>query len=400
MEAIAVELAIEAVKFLVGRFIQQLEEQKLLIDEAAVRLEELERDNKFLTEYLEDAIKKPKSNNLIDRTLLREVRDSVYKAEDAIDSFAFKVADRESKWYSGIKKSAKPVVEIAQLIKSVAESVNKIRQKVEERDKDTAHATDNEGLPEYEGEPPIQEYGPIFAEEEKRLRQRLIGEAKQPDVIFITGTHGIGKTTLAAKMFHDSKMRKQDFNKHIWVSVHNPTPKNILLVVLRRLNKLPDDVPIPKIIWELCDQVASCLTGEKFLLVIDNVPEMSKDDFKRLRSAFGESDKRSKILITSNNDDLAAFVADDSHIKLNPLELGESWSLLQWRVFSGGPCPPGLERPGKLIAANCNGLPQKIDFAWRRSCRKGSTFKRTGSEEKRMGRFFGRNHSVHALKLQ
>lgn len=177
-------------------------------------------------------------------------------------------------------------------------------------------------------------------------------------MIFITGTHGIGKTTLAAKMYHDSVIREK-FTKHIWIGLTDPTPKNIFLAILRQLDKLPDQ---GRNDWELSQLVVDCLKGEMFLLVLDNVWEIQ--DWSRLKSAFEMSDIKGKILITSNNDETARFIAPaDPPIKLNQLKDEDSWSLLKLRVFSKLECPPELEKDGQLIAANCNGLPQAIAFA-------------------------------------
>lgn len=146
MEGLALELGVEAVKFLMDSFMQQLKEQKRLIGDAPYQVEELENDVKFLKDYVKVALKKPKSDNLITRTLLREVYDSVYRAEDAIDSFIVKAAERSfSKLFSAKSKLA----EIAQLVNSVGDSVRKVREKVEQQINFTG-ADQNEGLGEYE----------------------------------------------------------------------------------------------------------------------------------------------------------------------------------------------------------------------------------------------------------
>lgn len=210
-----------------------------------------------------------------------------------------------------------------------------------------------------QNEPPSEEgYYPIFIEEEKRLKQLLTcDQAKQPDVILLTGTHGIGKTTLAAKMFQNSEI-KNHFDKHIWASVRNPTAKNILLVVLRILDPAID--PKEMSLCELRDKVRSLLKGHNFLLVLDNVPDWSKGYNSVLRSAIRESDKRSRVLITSTNPKLDEFVNADSHIKLNLLKHTESWDLLKWKLYPEASCPPEVEIHGQVIAESCNGSPEEI----------------------------------------
>ncbi|KAG6405348.1 hypothetical protein SASPL_132937 [Salvia splendens] len=354
MEAVvASKVAIEAVKFFGGRFVQQLDENQKLIEGTAEQRNKLEYDIEILSGYLKESAEKPKSFTFLERALLREVRDNVYKAEDAIDSIAVK---KESNWI--MPGPSTSVVDVAKRIQAVAESVGKIRKKIEDQ-LGIGHVTTNEGSAVYEDEPPTQEdYCPIFVKEERRLKRRLTRDrAKQTELILITGTRGIGKTIMAAKMFHNSEV-KNHFTKLIWVSVPNPTAKNILLVVLKQLH--PETVPKSDIPCELRKQVRSLLEKEKFLLVLDNVSRMSKEDYTELQKAFGKSVKGSKVLITSTNPELVHFVKDDSHIMLELLKLKESWDLLKWRLFPGALCPPELEYHGQLFAESCNGLPREI----------------------------------------
>ncbi|KAL1556293.1 hypothetical protein AAHA92_11939 [Salvia divinorum] len=144
---------------------------------------------------------------------------------------------------------------------------------------------------------------------------------------------------MAAKMFRNSEVENH-FTKLIWVSVPNPTAKNILLVVLRRLDS--EAVPRKDIPFELREQVRSLLKKEKFLLVLDNVPGMSKEDYTELRMAIEKSAKGSKVLMTSTNPELVYFVKDESHINLKLLTHKESWDLLRWRLFPGGALCPAL----------------------------------------------------------
>lgn len=149
MEALALEVGIGAVKFMVESFMQQLDEQKGLVGEAPKQGAELEEDLNFLKDYLKEAVKKPKGDSLITRTLLREVRNSVYNAEDAIDSFVIQVAESDSKCFSGAIPKSK-LVQIAELIKIVSDKVKKIREKVEQQITNTDLSIQNEGSGEYE----------------------------------------------------------------------------------------------------------------------------------------------------------------------------------------------------------------------------------------------------------
>lgn len=149
MEGLVLEVGVEAVKFVVESFMQRLNEQKRLIGDAPYQVAEMEKDLKFLKDYAKDAVKNPKRETLITRTLIRDVGDSVYRAEDAIDSFISELAERAS-WLCPGTVSKSKLVEIAQLINSVGDSVKKVREKVEQQIDRTGIAAENEGLGEYE----------------------------------------------------------------------------------------------------------------------------------------------------------------------------------------------------------------------------------------------------------
>ncbi|XP_047951009.1 putative late blight resistance protein homolog R1C-3 [Salvia hispanica] len=161
---------------------------------------------------------------------------------------------------------------------------------------------------------------------------------------------------MAAEMFRSSEIHNH-FNKLIWVSVSDPTEKNILLLILRQLDPSEPPRVIP---FELRKQVGRLLKEKKILLVLNDVPKLSKEDLKGLLITLGESDKGSKVLITGDNPEVANFVEDDSLIELKLLKHEQSWDLLKWELLKKLPCPPEFEIHGQLIAENCNGLPRDI----------------------------------------
>lgn len=149
MEGLALELGVEVVRSLLDSFMQQLKEQDRLIREAPDEVEEMEKDLMFLKEYVKDAVKNPKSNHLMTRTLIREVTDNVYKAEDAIDSFITEVAERKLKLFPGVNSKSR-LSEIGQLISSVGMSVKKVRDRVEQQIHHDGHTAENQDLGECE----------------------------------------------------------------------------------------------------------------------------------------------------------------------------------------------------------------------------------------------------------
>ncbi|KAH6770554.1 hypothetical protein C2S52_015357 [Perilla frutescens var. hirtella] len=360
MEALALELGFEALKFLVESFMQQLNEQEHLIRDAADEVKQLDKDLKFLKDFVKESAHMPNRDNLITRTLLKDVRDSIYEAEDTIDSYVSEAAASGSTaCFSGAIPKSK-LAKIAQVVKSVCGKLATIRAEVKDYVEKTGGYTRSELPDQRQGIPEEPKFGPIFKDEEKKLRESLSEAAQQLEVIIITGTHGIGKTTLAAKMFYDSDTQT-NFDKRIWISVSNKTTRNIHLSILRQLNKLPDQDASSGDDQELSRLVSHCLQHEKLLIVADHVQEI--EDWQKLESTLKSRNKESKVLVTTINNEVARYIGQYNPIELKPLSSKESWSLLEWRVSQNSGCPDVLVEDGKLIAEQCEGLPSVIEFA-------------------------------------
>ncbi|KAH6788450.1 hypothetical protein C2S51_003456 [Perilla frutescens var. frutescens] len=351
-EVDAVKLALGILKPVLQNYMEQLKEQSRLIRVAPQHVEQLENDLVFLNEFLEESIVKM-PDNLIMRDLLRDVRNHIYDAEDAIDSFLIDAVRSKSKYWSKSK-----LAEIAKRVEFIGNKVKTVRSKVENEINSSSHTTEDGEFKEYEGPPRKPKYMVGFAEEEQQLQERLSQETQQLDVIFITGTHGVGKTTLVAKIFDDPDIRMKFTIPPIWVRVSNPTTENLLLSILRKLDDLPQDAS-GNSNQELSQRVADCLKGKICLIVMDDVPEI--DDPVTLMSAFESSDKNSKVLITTNNNEMARFInRRHPSIEVRPLQHNESWHLLQRQVFGQVECPQLLEVNGRLIVEQCEGLPLAI----------------------------------------
>ncbi|KAH6831932.1 hypothetical protein C2S53_012807 [Perilla frutescens var. hirtella] len=187
-------------------------------------------------------------------------------------------------------------------------------------------------------------------DEVAKLIAHLTKETLELDVISIVGIHGIGKTTLADKIFHDPVIQ-YEFPTRIWVYVSQKlTMKNVFLAILKRpvsVHKCRESE------LELAELVAKYLGSRKFLLVLDDV--WKPEDWDIIQIALPKNNKRGKVLITS----LSAKVGGWPHMK-HFLTQEDSFLLLQLDVFGKSEYPAELEDVGRLIAKACRGLPLAI----------------------------------------
>lgn len=197
-----------------------------------------------------------------------------------------------------------------------------------------------------------------FEDEAATLTGYLNEETEQLDVISIIGMPGLGKTTLAGKIFHDPDIQFQ-FPVRIWVYISQEfTKRDIFLSILKEFTRITEDIT-QKSDHELADLVAKNLESGKFLLVMDDV--WTPSDWDKLLSALPKGNKKGKVLITSRQVEVGRYANRfrDPHL-LRFLTHNESWLLLRLEVFGRPEFPSELEDEGNQIAERCSGLPLAI----------------------------------------
>ncbi|KAL2227489.1 UNVERIFIED_CONTAM: putative late blight resistance protein R1B-16 [Sesamum indicum] len=169
---------------------------------------------------------------------------------------------------------------------------------------------------------------------------------------------GLGKTTLARKIFNDPVIR-YEFPVCIWIYISKEfTKKDVFLAILKEFTRI-DEHMNGKSDHELAQLVAAYLERGKFLIVMDDI--WTVEDWYTLQIALPNNNNKGKVLITSRHVQVARH-ANRSRFPhdLRLLTKDESWLLLQYEVFGKPECPPELEVVGKSIAGKCCGLPLAI----------------------------------------
>lgn len=196
-----------------------------------------------------------------------------------------------------------------------------------------------------------------FEDEAATIIMYLTEQTQQLDVISIVGMRGLGKTTVARKVFYDPAIEYK-FPTRIWVYVSQMfTEKDVFLTLLREFSTSLDDMQSQSD-EKLAQLVTANLERRKFLIVMDDV--WTTMDWDRIKIALPTSNKMGKVLITSRHLEVALF-AGRHHHRLRFLTQNESWLLLQMEIFGDvGACPPELEVLGRSLANVCYRLPLAI----------------------------------------
>ncbi|CDP19425.1 unnamed protein product [Coffea canephora] len=197
-----------------------------------------------------------------------------------------------------------------------------------------------------------------LSDEEAFIVDRLTGGSSQLGVVSIVGIPGVGKTTIARKLFNNQNVIYH-FHRLAWCTVSQVyDTRELLLEILSGIHGLTNEIhQLSK--EELKSKLRQCLMKNKYLIVMDNV--WNVEAWSELKNSFPDSINGSRILITSCRSDVALQIEPDCDPNfLRPFSDYESWKLLVEKIFRGEGCPEELLLVGEQIAQQCKGLPLSV----------------------------------------
>ncbi|CAJ2662736.1 unnamed protein product [Trifolium pratense] len=388
-------MADSVVSFLLGHLSQLLQHEANLLFGVEDKIQSLQNELEIINAYLKTSSKGNKNNNKeIEKIVLSQIRDVAHLAEDVIDTFITNVAIYKRRNVLGRMFHS---VDHTKLLHDVAENIDKIKTKLkdihennikynQESSNQSTSATEEEerkrSLQRLRRN--VEEENVVgFVHESEVVISRLIdGDSPHLNVVSIIGMGGLGKTTLARKVYNSDKVKKH-FHCRAWVYVSNDCKtRELLLSLLQYLmpghdfesrcgNKIKkkgkkkhneavsnsqgfsslSDDELKKRVWEF-------LKLKKYLLILDDMWKIQ--DWDEIKDAFPDENKGSRILITSRLKEVALHTGRDPPYYLQFLNEEQSWELFYKKVFRGEEYPCDLESLGKEIVKSCGGLPLSI----------------------------------------
>ncbi|GMQ05008.1 hypothetical protein CsSME_00050216 [Camellia sinensis var. sinensis] len=204
-----------------------------------------------------------------------------------------------------------------------------------------------------------------FEQDIKILVAQLVSEeAKHCRVVSICDMGGLGKTTLARKVYRHQDVRCH-FDAFTWVSISQQWQlKDVLQRILTKL--IPEksgqivnmiDDQLVKLLYEFQQQ-------RKCLLVLDDI--WSSDAWVSLSPAFPKVNTGSKIILTSRKKNVITFVDPNGFVLEHKcLSKQESWKLFEKKAFPKTDTTEFkvdimMEKLGMEMVEQCEGLPLAI----------------------------------------
>ncbi|KAM0916691.1 hypothetical protein ACQ4PT_010032 [Festuca glaucescens] len=206
--------------------------------------------------------------------------------------------------------------------------------------------------------------GEKIEEQTRRLVEIMLTQRRgnsNVTVVAIVGVGGIGKTTLAQKVFNDEAIRSE-FDKKIWLSVNQEFDKAELLRTAITL--AGGDHRGEKALAVLQPALTATLKANKILLVMDDVWNQRAWEVVLKIPLVNAAAPGSCILITTRYETVArGMTAEEPYHHIDKLEDEDAWSLLKKQVISSEIDESEIEKLkniGFKILAKCGGLPLAV----------------------------------------
>ncbi|WVZ49740.1 hypothetical protein U9M48_001070 [Paspalum notatum var. saurae] len=353
--------------------------QDIITDEAILilgvkeELVALQRRMELIQHFLNDAEQRSIKESAVN-TWLGQLRDAMYDADDTIDLARSKgnkllpenhLSPSRSNTCSGLFISScfsniKARHEVAIKIRNLNKRIDNISKDKVFSSLANTQPTKTNLAPKQRRSSKLIEPNLVGKEVIHASRELvdlvLAHKEKKSYKLAILGTGGVGKTTLAQKIYNDQKI-KGFFNRQALVCISQDYSEDaILREILRRIEvKYMQDESIE----ELQSKLEQAIKGKTFFLVLDDV--WKSDTWINLLRIPLHAAATSVILLTTRIDTVSVEIGVDHTHRVDLMSVDVGWELL-WKSMGINEEKEvqHLQGLGKDIVSRCGGLPLAI----------------------------------------
>ncbi|XP_058067577.1 probable disease resistance RPP8-like protein 4 [Magnolia sinica] len=372
-------MAVEAaVSLVLGKLSDFLVQEAVSLYQVRDQVESVERELRRMRCFLKDADAKQSGDERV-KNWVADVRDVAYDAEDIVDTFILRIEQKRRSGFVGSLKRCMFINVELSARHEISNGIERIKNKIQEISASTERygikdisrveegsSSRGESLREQRQTSPLFGETEVvgFEEDIKALVGRLIDVDLRRCVVSVVGMGGLGKTTLAIKVYNNDAVKKH-FDCCAWIFVSEEyVVKDLLQKLIKdfmTLSKEELDMVEKMNAVQLREKLSNHLKEKRYLLVLDDI--WKTEAWGSLVAAFPDTNNGSRVLLTTRNREVASYAdARSSPLELKLLGDEDAWKLFCKKAFleQGIHYPQNLEKIGRMIVEKCGGLPLAI----------------------------------------